>query len=99
MLKYFLTNKAVIDLSDIWNYTYYAWSENQADKYYNFLISACERISKYPTIGRKYSEIDDNILGYGVGRHIVFYQITCANEIEVLRILHESMDLKNRIQE
>ena len=33
MAKYHLTNKAVDDLSEIWDYTYEVWSENQADKY------------------------------------------------------------------
>ncbi len=32
MKKYLLTNKAVRDLSDIWNYTFNNWSEFQADK-------------------------------------------------------------------
>lgn len=31
MGKYKLTNKAVNDLTEIWNYTCYKWSENQAD--------------------------------------------------------------------
>ena len=33
MAKYKLTNKAVEDLSDIWNYTFDHWSERQADFY------------------------------------------------------------------
>lgn len=33
MPKYILTNKAVEDLSTIWNYTFEVWSETQADKY------------------------------------------------------------------
>ena len=32
MAKYHLTNQAVQDLSDIWNYTFDNWSEEQADK-------------------------------------------------------------------
>ena len=31
MAKFIITNKAVEDLSKIWNYTYEFWSENQAD--------------------------------------------------------------------
>ena len=34
MAKYFFTNKAVEDLSDIYEYTYQSWSEKQADNYY-----------------------------------------------------------------
>ena len=32
MAKYHFSNKAVEDLSAIWNYTFDAWSEHQADK-------------------------------------------------------------------
>jgi toxin ParE1/3/4 len=99
MPKYFLSNKAVEDLSDIWDYTYEAWSEKQADKYYNLLIDSCDEISESSKIGKNYDEIDENIFGYKVGHHIIFYQMLKADEIEVVRILHESMDLKNRIGE
>nr|MBR2109993.1 type II toxin-antitoxin system RelE/ParE family toxin [Alistipes sp.] len=33
MAKYHLTNKAVEDLSNIWEYTVDTWSERQADDY------------------------------------------------------------------
>ena len=38
MAGYSFTNKAVNDLSDIWNYTRDSWSEKQADKYYTMLL-------------------------------------------------------------
>ena len=48
--KYHLTNKAVEDLSDIWEYTLDAWSERQADAYYNMLIGACQKITENPQL-------------------------------------------------
>ena len=39
MAEYKLTNKAVEDLNDIWEYTIEKWSEEQADKYYNLLLT------------------------------------------------------------
>ena len=99
MAKYFLTNKAVEDLSKIWDYTYEAWSEDQADKYYELLIDSCKEISENPKIGKNYDEIDKNMLGYRTNHHIILYRVIAPNEIEVLRILHGRMDLKNRIQE
>ena len=99
MAKYFLTNKAVKDLSKIWEYTYEVWSENQADKYYELLIDSFQEISKNPKIGKNYDEIDSAILGLQVGKHIVFYRATKSDEIEILRILHQRMDLKKRLDE
>jgi len=34
MARYTLTNKAILDLSAIWDNTVDSWSERQADKYY-----------------------------------------------------------------
>lgn len=99
MAKYFLTNKAVDDLSNIWGYTYEAWSEYQADKYYELLIDFCRKISENPKLGKFYPEIDGNLLGYKASHHIIFYIVQKPAEIEIVRILHERMDLKNRLQE
>ena len=99
MPGYKLTHKAVEDLTVIWNYTVEKWSEKQADKYYRLLIDNFDEISRNPGLGKSYSDIIENILGFRVGRHIIFYRIIQSNKIEILRILHEKMDLKNRIKE
>ena len=70
MAKYKLTNKAVDDLTQIWNYTIKKWSETQADKYYYLLIETIKEISEAPDLGKKYLEVTDNLLGYKVGRCI-----------------------------
>lgn len=97
MANYFLTNKAIDDLSNIWEYTLAEWSEAQADKYYGLLIETFEQLSLLPTIGKKYEGIRNELLGFRVGMHIIFYQEMSPNKIEIFRILHERMDLKNRL--
>jgi len=99
MAKYKLTIKAVDDLSNIWNYTLEKWSEKQADKYYNMLVDSFNEIARNPKLGKNYSDIIENILGIRASRHIIFYRKTQDYEIEITRILHEQMDLKNRIKE
>ena len=99
MANYFFSKKAVEDLSEIWNYTYDAWSESRADKYYKLLIRFCKEIASNPKIGKSYEEIDKSIFGYRASHHIIFYRVIKAKEIEVVRILHVRMDLKNKIQE
>jgi len=99
MAKYLLTNKAIEDLSDIWNYTYDKWSERQADFYYQMLIENCQEISDKPDIGKNYEGILSLLFGLRAGRHIIFYRKLNQNEVEITRILHQKMDLKNRILE
>lgn len=99
MPKYTLSNKAVDDLSSIWLYTYKTWSESQADKYYNLLTSSFIEILQNPQLGKHYAEIDPSIFGLSVGKHVIFYRVLKAGDIEVIRILHQRMDMKSRIDE
>ncbi len=99
MANFILTNKAVEDLADIWNYTLEKWSERQADKYYQMLLDNCRLIAEKPEIGRNYEGVLNRLFGYKTGRHIIFYRIESEDEILIIRILHEQMDLKNRIKE
>jgi toxin ParE1/3/4 len=99
MARYVLTNKALEDLSRIWEYGFEVWSEAQADKYYYMLLDSCEELATKAVAGIKYPEIRKDILGYKIGQHIIFYRETRNDQIEVLRIHHIRMDLKNRIQD
>jgi toxin ParE1/3/4 len=99
MAKYKFTNKAVDDLTQIWNYTRYKWSENKADKYYYMLIENCNEVANNPDLGRNYSGVSGNLLGFKAGRHIIFYRRIEDDEVEITRILHEQMDIKNRTKE
>lgn len=92
-----LTNSAVKDLSDIWHYTVETWSERQADSYYKLLLKACASIAKKPQIGKNYEEIYPKLKGKKTSRHIIFYRVMEDKTIEIARILHERMDLKNKL--
>lgn len=99
MANYYLTNKAVNDLTEIWNYTFKQWSERQADKYYHDLIESCKEIANNTSLGKSYDKIIPNLLGLKVNRHIIFYRKIRIDEVEITRILHGRMDLRNRILE
>ncbi len=97
MAKFHFTKKAVNDLAEIWNYTVENWSQNQADKYYELLFLSCKELAKNPKLGKEYDIVSKGIMGYKSGEHIIFYSIISKSEIEIIRILHSMMDLKNRI--
>lgn len=99
MAEFKLTNKAVEDLSRIWNYTFDNWSEKQADRYFAMLLENCQDIADNPDLGKNYDGVIDNLFGLKANRHIIFYRKLIDQPIEITRILHERMDLKNRILE
>ena len=99
MAKYELTNKAVEDLADIWEYTLNRWSEKQADKYYNELLERCQEIADKPELGKNFNGITIDLFGIKINKHIIFYRIRNDRPLEITRILHGQMEIKNRINE
>ena len=97
MAKFYFTNKAVEDLSEIWNYTVETWSESQAEIYYSLLIDSCQELANKPNQGKSYEVVEKNILGFKTGQHVIFYRMVTETEIEVVRILHGMMDMKNHL--
>jgi toxin ParE1/3/4 len=97
MAKFSFTNRGLDDLMEIWDYTVEQWSENQAEKYYDLIMASCMDLANNPQLGRSYNIISQNLLGYKCGEHIIFYQEIVKNEIQIARVLHGMMDLKNKI--
>jgi toxin ParE1/3/4 len=95
MGKYTLTKKAVEDLGDIWNYTFDRWSEQQADRYYQRLLDTCQEAAENPERGKSYDGVHGELKGLRVRRHIIFFRKLNNQEVEITRILHGRMDLKN----
>ena len=96
MAKFKLSNRAVEDLAGIWEYTFEKWSEKQADKYYDLLIASCHDLANNPEFGKNYEIGINGVFGFKSGEHIIFFIELQKDEIEIVRILHGMMDLKNK---
>lgn len=91
-LPYVITKKAVTDLEEIWLYTVGKWSEHQADRYYNLIFDEIEYVCKNPNSGRSMEHIRKGYRASKVKSHLIFYRIN-DNKVEIIRILHERMDI------
>ena len=98
MLNYRISNKAVSDLDEIWIYTFKNWSVQQADRYYNLIISEIEYLSANPDSGKSMEHIRKGYKSSKVKSHLIFYKLNTNNIVEVIRILHQQMDIENRLQ-
>lgn len=98
MPKVRYSNKAVEDLTSIWEYAYSEWCESQADEYYEMIISSSNRLL-YPSIisNRSNDEITNGLLGIKAGHHVIFYNIMDNDDVMVIRILYERMDIKRHL--
>ncbi len=98
MPKYRLTGLANRDLNEIWEYTFEKWSIKQAEVYYEQFIESFNQITLNPDLGKFYDSIEPKLRGLKVARHIVFYELMDEETVEISRILHQSMDVRNRMK-
>jgi toxin ParE1/3/4 len=63
------------------------------------LLDNCNEVACNPELGKIYSGITENLLGFKAGSHIIFYRKIEETQVEITRILHEHMDLKIRLIE
>ena len=97
--SYRISEKAVEDLENIWTYTLHKWSIEQADRYYNLIINEIEFITKNFMSGKSMDHIKNGYRVTVVKSHLIFYRKSQDNQVEVIRILHQRMDIKIRINE
>lgn len=97
--SYRISEKAVEDLEYIWTYTLHKWSIEQADRYYNLIISEIEFITQNFMAGKSMYHIKVGYRASIVKSHLIFYRKSHDSKVEIIRILHQSMDIETRINE
>lgn len=95
MIKYRLTNEAKNDLEKIWIYTYENYSIKQADKYYRLIVEELGFLGDNPDAGKSVNFIKMDYRIWKVKSHLIFYKHVPGKIIEIIRILHERMDVEN----
>ena len=99
-MKYKLGKEAARDLENIWLYTNETWSVEQADRYYNLLLDEIEYVAEKPLAGNDQGHIREGYLRTRVKSHYIFYKINSReNLIEIIRILHQRMDIEARLSD
>ncbi len=95
--KYRISEKAISDLEKIWLYTLNKWSREQADRYHNLIIDEIIFIVDNYELCQKIDYIRSGYRMSKVKSHLIFFKKTEDNTIEVIRILHQNMDIENRL--
>jgi toxin ParE1/3/4 len=96
---YLLSKKAISDIEEIWLYTLEKWSLQQVDRYYNLIFDEIEYICKNANAGKSIEHIRKGYRVSKVKSHLIFYRISGENIIEVIRVLHERMDIEKRLND
>ena len=95
--KYRISKQAIRDLYSIWLYTCNKWSKEQADRYYQLIIAEIEFIAANYLAGKSINEIRTDYRVSKVKSHLIFYRKSENELVEIVRILHQRMDVKRRL--
>ena len=89
---------SIQDLEEIWLYTFQTWSIEQADRYHSLIVKEIEFLATNSLSGKKQDHLRKGYRSTKVKSHIIFYKVS-GTELEIIRILHENMDITNRLND
>jgi toxin ParE1/3/4 len=93
-MRLLLSRRAKEDLLEIWEFIA-DHDELAADRYIDHLRDRALELLHFPELGRARNEIHFNLRSLLARNHLLFYTIE-GEEVQILRILHGSMDLPNQ---
>lgn len=99
-MDYKISQEANQDIKKNWLYTFENWSLEQADRYFNLIMDEIGYLAKNPESGKNYSHVKNGYFCSIIKSHLIFYKINRKIEgIEIIRILHQRMDIESRLTE
>ena len=96
ILPYVISKNAITDLEEIWLYTVNKWSAAQANRYYNLIFDEINYICSNINTGKSMEHVRKGYRASKVKSHLIFYRVI-NDTVEIIRILHERMDIENRL--
>ena len=95
--SYRISKQALEDIDKIWLYTLQNWSLGQANHYYRLIYQEIEFILEDFENGKDIGKIKQGYKQAKVKSHLIIYKKADDEIIEIVRILHEMMDIPNRL--
>lgn len=98
MLDLELLDAARADLANIWHTGVLRWGEAQAERYADAIEASLQRLRDNPCMGSSRPQLLPEMRVLIVRRHLAFYRVV-GDRIEVIRILHHSMDATRHLRD
>lgn len=94
MPRFVLTKAANADLKAIGRYTQATWGRDQRTRYLTLLDAGFRALADNPLMGKDCDDIRPGYRKHQIEKHIAFYRQSGSGQIEIVRVLHERMDLE-----
>ena len=97
MADFILSRRAKADIKDIGRYTLETWGKAQRNTYLATLYACFQDLADSPSRGSDCGSLRVGYRKKQCGRHLVFYRTGDEGLLEIVRVLHESMDMASRL--
>lgn len=97
MTPFALTHKAKADLREIALHTEQRWGKEQRNHYIRQLDMAFHVLAENPQAGKDCAYIRTGYRKLAQGSHIIFYRTGADCRVEIVRILHQRMDVDSAL--
>ncbi|MDT0647535.1 type II toxin-antitoxin system RelE/ParE family toxin [Zunongwangia sp. F260] len=74
------------------------WSKGQADSYFQLVIEEIEFIADNFLAGKSAEQTRENYRVTKIKSHLIFYRKVENDVVEIVRILHQRMDIKKQLK-
>lgn len=96
MIRLRLSDRARADLDGIWEYTVRRWDVDQAEAYLRAVNQAMMLLRENPRLGRDASDVKPGYFKFPASSHVIYYKLL-PGTLDVIRILHKSMDAEQHL--
>jgi toxin ParE1/3/4 len=93
-----LTQRAIADLVEVFNYSTRQWGQRTGEKYLDDLEAGLERISRQPDLLQSLPDLCPALRFYRVHKHVFACDVQ-PGSVVVLTVLSGSMDIPQRLAE
>jgi toxin ParE1/3/4 len=100
MARLLRSPQAKRDITEVLQYTKERWGNAQARAYGELIKEALVAIANDPERGRARDDVRPGIVALHINqrgrpaRHILFYRIGTTGRVEILRLVHDAMDVE-----
>lgn len=98
MAAFKVSQKAYSDLLTIGRYTEKEWGRIQRLDYLQQINQCFLRIVDTPEIGTACDDIKSGYRKFPKGSHVIFYRQGDDGTVEIIRVLHKSMDIDAKFE-
>ncbi len=94
---YKISSKAKDDLLEIGRFTQKEWGTIKRNHYLKQLDDCFTQIAENPQLGIKIDFITGGYRKFPQGSHLIFYKLSDSDTVEIIRVLHKSMDVESKL--